>query len=349
MKKENTYNSIEHLYDNSCLKYDHSIIDIKNKFIELNKKLKLNDYRIKIDTGFACNANCYFCYYKSHLKDPFLDIKEIKNQLVLAKKMNFKQVEFSGGESTYHPQWFEMLKIAQKLKFKSSLVTNGLLLANFDFIKKSKDLGLKEILFSVHGYQENHDKMIGVKRAFNKIIQAIKNAKRLNILVRANITVNLMNIKVIPKIVDYLLDLGIYQFNFIEINNSHEAFKTAKKQHKVIYESFKSLEPTFEKIINYYKRDDCLNIRYLPFCKIDKKFHKYMKNYIHHWFDHFDWNPLFVHRNDFNYEKIKAWNNRNILYFVKQLKCTRDYWYIKDNNCETCEFNGVCDGYKKMI
>jgi len=348
MKKKDKFNTIEDLYDNTCLKYDHSIIDIKNEFFKLNRKLKLNDTRIKIDTGFACNAKCYFCYYKSHLKDPFLELSEIKKQIFYAKQMDFKQVEFSGGESTYHPKWFKMLEIAQKLNLKSSLVSNGLLLSDYDFIKKSCDLGLKEVLFSVHGYKENHDKMVGVKGAFDKIIQAIKNAQKLNILSRVNITVNLMNIKIIPDIVKYLLDFGVYQFNFIEINNSHEAFKTARKQHSKIYDLFQELELTLDKIIKYYKRGDCLNIRYLPYCKIDKKYHKYMKNYIHHWFDHFDWNPMFVHRTDFTEEKIKAWKKRDYMFFIKQLKATRDYWYYKDKHCESCEFNGVCDGYKKQ-
>ena len=346
--KFNKFNSIEDLYNNSCLKYDHSIIDIKNEFIKLNKILKLNDERIKIDTGFACNAKCYFCYYRSHLKDPFLELSEIKKQIFHAKQMNFKQVEFSGGESTYHPKWFDMLEIAQKLNLKSSLVSNGLLLSNYDFIKKSYNLGLKEVLFSVHGYKENHDKMIGVEGAFEKIIQAIKYSKELGILPRINITVNLMNIKVIPNIVNYLLNIGVYQFNFIEINNSHEAFKTARKQHSEIYNSFKELEPIFDKIIETYKRDDCLNIRYLPYCKINEKYHKYMKNYIHHWFDHFDWNPLFVHRTDFTTDKIKTWKKRDLSVFIKQLKATRDYWYYKDEDCESCKFNGVCDGYKKQ-
>jgi len=321
---------------------------LKKEFFKLLKKSKLNDTRIKIDTGFTCNAKCYFCYYKSYLNDPFLDLSEIKRQIFWAKQMNFKQVEFSGGESTYHPEWFNMLKFAQKLNLKASLLSNGLILSDYNFIKKSFDLGLREILFSVHGYKENHDKIVGVRGAFEKIIQAIKNAQKLNILTRVNITVNLMNIKIIPDIINYLLDLGIYQFNFIEINNSHEAYKTAEKQHLKIYELIQELEPTFDKIINFYKRDDCLNIRYLPYCKISKKYYKYMKNYIHHWFDHFDWNPLFIHRYDFTEEKIKIWKEKKINKFIDQLKTNREYWYYKNKNCETCEFNGICDGYKNI-
>ena len=362
--KENIPNDIRHKFDNSCIDLNNEeiykrskrdLLIIKKEFKNILKIKKLNKERIKIDTGFACNAKCYFCYYKSHLNDPYLSIKEIKNQIIYSKLMGFKQVEFSGGESTFHPEWFNMLKFAKRLKLKSSLVSNGLLLSNKDFFIKSKENGLNEVLFSVHGFMDNHDKMVGVSGAFKKIIEALKNAKELNIITRINITVNYMNLKFIPLIIDLLInseDFNISQFNFIEINNSHEAFRTAGKQHDKIYESFKNLELTFDKILDYgLKKDlkEILNIRYLPYCKINKKYHPYIKNYIHHWFDNFDWCPMFVHRTDFNDKKINLWKKNNIDYFCNQLKNTRYYWYYKKDHCLTCEYNGVCDGYKKTF
>jgi len=346
-------NSVEYLYPTECLDKCNPIkdqIELK-EIIKMFQKYKqqelFNDERIKIDTGFACNAKCYFCYYKSHLNDPYLELKEIKKQLTLAKRLNFKQIEYSGGESSYHPLWFNMLKIAKSMGFKISTVTNGIKYSDFEFAKKSKELGLEEYLFSVHGFKENHDKMVGVQGAFNKIIQAIDNAEKLNQLIRVNITVNLLNLEVIPDIVDLLLTKNVYQFNFIEINNSHEAYSTATKQHDKIYQMFKTLEPTFDKIIDKLQRDDCLNIRYLPFCKINEKYHKYNKNYIHHWIDKFDWHPMFVHRTDFIDKNFKRWKTMNIHSFAEQLQSTRKFWYYKDDNCMICEFNGECDGYKK--
>ena len=362
--KKNSYNDIRYKFDNSCIDLNNEkiykrsqrdLLIIKKEFKNILKLKELNKERIKIDTGFACNAKCYFCYYRSHLKDPFLSINEIKKQIVQSKLMGFKQVEFSGGESTYHPEWFYMLEFAKKLKLKSSLVSNGLLLSNKDFFIKSKENGLNEVLFSVHGFENNHDKIVGVPGAFEKIIKALKNAKELNIITRVNITVNYMNLKIISSIIDLLTnseDFNISQINFIEINNSHEAFKTAGKQHKKIYDSFKDLEPVFDKILDYgVKKDlkEILNIRYLPYCKINEKYHPYIKNYIHHWFDNFDWCPMFVHRTDFNDKKIKLWKKRDIDYFCNQLKNTRYYWYYKTDECLSCKYNGVCDGYKKTF
>jgi len=348
---KNKENTIEHLYS-EIKKFKNSTDDKyqkKNLFKYFKNYLnKLNDYRIKIDTGFACNANCYFCYYKSHLNDPFLNFEEIKRQINLAKIMKFKQVEFSGGESSIHPDWFKWLDYATSLNLISSTVSNGLKFSNWDFIKKSKEKGLNEILFSVHGYKENHDKMVGVQGAFDKILKAIEYANKLNILVRINITINLLNIDSIFENINNLLNnYNIRQINFIEINNSHEAFKTATKQHKTIYERLPELYKTFDLIISKIPYEDCLNIRYVPFCKIDSKYHKYNKNYIHHWFDKWDWNPLFIHRPDFTNEKMNYWKNKRIEKFVDQLICTRNFWYIKNKDCQECQYKEVCDGYKK--
>ena len=350
-KQELIPNSIDHLYDKIEVipnatndKYQ------KRNLIKYFKKHfnELNDYRIKIDTGFACNANCYFCYYKTHLNDPFLSFKEIKRQINFAKLMNFRQVEFSGGESSIHPDWFKWLEYAKSMNLLSSTITNGIKFSEYDFIKKSKEKGLNEILFSVHGYKNNHDKMVGVKGAYNKIIKAIEYSNKLNIITRINITLNLLNIDTIYDNIKFLLDnFDIRQVNFIEINNSHEAFDVAVKQHKKNYERIKELYPVFDMIINKIPFEDCLNIRYVPFCIIDPKYHMYNKNYIHHWFDKWDWNPKFIHKIDFNQDNIKVWKTRKLSAFADQLICTRNFWYTKTEECQNCEFKEVCDGYKK--
>ena len=40
--------------------------------------------RVKIVTGFRCNANCIFCYYKDRLKQPNLSYESIKRDIDFA-------------------------------------------------------------------------------------------------------------------------------------------------------------------------------------------------------------------------------------------------------------------------
>ena len=307
---------------------------------------KLNNYRIKIDTGFACNANCWFCYYKSHLKDPFMDLKLIQNQIKKAKFMNFKKIEFSGGESSYHPDWFKMIEFGSKLDLKISTISNGFMFSDFDFIKKSKDLGLEEILFSVHGFEDIHDKMLGVKGAWNKITKALENGSKLDLILRINITVTPTNQNTIYKQVKFLLDnFNIHQFNFILFNNFSDAKKIKVNYKDMDFETlYKSLD-LIETKINHKR---AFNLRYFPFCQIDEKYHFAMYNYLQHWFDEYDWCPMFFYEKDFNIKNISNFKKQNINYFIKKLINNRNILYFYDKKCIQCQYKGICDGWKKI-
>jgi MoaA/NifB/PqqE/SkfB family radical SAM enzyme len=180
----------------------------------------INNYRVKIDTGFACNANCFFCYYKTHLKDPFLDSKEIFNQIKVAKSLGFKKMEFSGGESSYHPDWFNFLDFVKENDLEASTLSNGFMFSDYNFIKKSKEKGLSEILFSLHSFKENHDKHLRVKGAFDKIIRAIKNSIKLNITIRINITITPLNQNYLKDLFEYLDKENILQ----NIHQGHSSY-----------------------------------------------------------------------------------------------------------------------------
>jgi len=309
----------------------------------------INNYRIKIDTGFACNANCFFCYYKNFLKDPFMDKSKVFFQIKTAKNLNFKKVEFSGGESSYHPEWFNFLDFAKNLDLKISTLSNGFMFSNYNFLKKSKERGLEEILFSLHSFKDNHDKHLGIKGAFNKIIKAIKNSLDLNLITRINITITPSNQKYLTDLFEFLDKENIFehimQYNFLPINEWRNAENIGKKSQDKI--DLKNLYSIFDKIINL-KKDNILNIRYYPYCLIDKKYHEFLKNYLDHYIDKFDWHPFFIYYDDYkDLNKIKNFKKKSIFYYTNHLKYQRDSQYYYEKHCDFCEFKNICDGYKK--
>ena len=63
------------------------------------------------------------------------------------------------------------------------MVTNGTKLCNEEFLQKSIQVGLKEILFSLHGWDANsHNAKVGNK-SFDKIIQAIEISTKMSNLI----------------------------------------------------------------------------------------------------------------------------------------------------------------------
>ena len=164
--------------------------------------------RAKLDTGPLCNYNCWFCYYQGDL-DKQTPLETIKERLDYIESCGIKEVDLSGGESSVRKDWFELLDLCKSKGMKISTLSNGYKFADYDFIKKSKEHGLEEILFSVHGFdEESHNKIVDHKKGFKNIIQAIRHAKELDIIVRVNCVVTKENYESLDsKFVDLMLEL----------------------------------------------------------------------------------------------------------------------------------------------
>jgi len=325
-----------------------------DKLSEADLKELYGDYkskyssRIKVDTGFRCNAKCRYCFYLTKVNDEFISKEEIIKQIDFAKKNNFKSIEFSGGESTIHPDFLDCISYAKSLGLITSVITNGYL--THQELKSILDYGIDEIMFSIHGYRNTHDGIVKLENAYEKIsdnLRFINNYHRF-IKSRLNVIINNKNIFELDNIIDEYLDLhslhliNIDQINFLPLNEWQDAKNIGKRSQSTIHENIKLIENNIDKII---KSGIELNIRYLEYCSLNKKYHKYLYNYLDHYFTN-DWNPFFIYKEDikdnskpvtFNLEKIK-----------EDLKSKRETQYYKTKDCVNCEFDIVCDGFKRQ-
>ena len=165
--------------------------------------------RAKLDTGTFCNYDCEFCYYKELLHE-VTSFEVIKDRADKIHQYGIKEVDLSGGESSVHRQWFDILDYCNERFDHISTLSNGQRFANEKFLLKSKEHGLKEILFSVHGYdEESHDMIVQRKGAWKKIHQAIELCHKHDIIVRVNCTV--------------------YQLNYEGLETYHEVIERVKQ------------------------------------------------------------------------------------------------------------------------
>ena len=305
-----------------------SIPDIDRSFGVLNN-------RAKIDTGTNCNYKCEFCYNINHL-DVVTPFDRIKERIDFVKNQGITEVDLSGGESSIHNDWFKILEYCTSKKLRISCLSNGSVFSNLNFIKKSKEKGLREILFSLHGYNEEyHDKLVGKKGAFKKIIQAINNAKKLNMIVRINCTLpkNIIGIeseftKEYLKLIDTLDPLEV---NFIILNPWRDQEQTDMS---LLY---KSAARVIKDFINKSKIK-YINARYIPFCYM-VGYEKHVCNIYQHIYDIYDWN-LAVYEYNKDNTKEMAFENA---------KRNRLNLYNKDKRCMKCKFFKICDGFENGV
>jgi radical SAM protein with 4Fe4S-binding SPASM domain len=309
--------------------------ELSNLGLKTDYETALNN-RAKLDTGTQCNYKCNFCYYIDHL-DVVTEFDVIKDRIDYLVECGISEVDLSGGESSIHKDWFTILDYCTSKNLKISTLSNGYKFADKEFLRKSKEHGLEEILFSLHGYDEqSHNKMVNHKKGFSNIIQAIKNANELDIVVRINCTVQHDNYLHLKEYVNLLNHFDILEVNFLTLNYWSDAsgLKTI---------DYNEITPKIQEAIDLldvkYK-----NVRYTPYCFMIG-YERYVCNYYQHVYDKYDWN-IAVYDYKIDPREYKS-NKHKSLY--SKAKYNRNKTYYKKEECKECKYFYICDGIEKQL
>jgi MoaA/NifB/PqqE/SkfB family radical SAM enzyme len=295
--------------------------------------------RAKLDTGTHCNYRCEFCYYKQHLND-ITEFDIIKQRIDYLVECGITEADLSGGESSIHKQWFNILDYCVSKGLKVSTLSNGYKFADFEFAKRSKEHGLQEILFSVHGYdRESHNTLVGNRHGFDKIVLAIKNAHDLGIRVRVNCTVTHSNYPHLStKFVDLVKQLTPYEVNFLTLNYWDDATGQTHIDYPTVTPHIHRAIDQLKDIVNI------INVRYTPYCFM-KGYEQYVCNYLQHIYDIYDWN-IAVYDQSISPQEYKA-DQHKALY--ESAYRNRLHTYYKTGACLSCKHFFICDGVEKQI
>jgi MoaA/NifB/PqqE/SkfB family radical SAM enzyme len=158
----------------------------------------------------------------------------MKKILVEGKELGFKGINLNGGEPLEYKHFENTLKLANKLGYFICIITNG-----WDF-ENHKELILKykvgRLMFGLDGMKhETHDLIRGNKGSFDRVIKAIKEAKKLDFIVGINYVITPQNYQEIDELFKFLKENDIkelqlfkaakdgraYLNNYLELNNQH--------------------------------------------------------------------------------------------------------------------------------
>jgi MoaA/NifB/PqqE/SkfB family radical SAM enzyme len=301
--------------------------------------------RAKLDTGTFCNYDCEFCYYRDQLdiKTAFEVVKERADYLLA---YGITQVDLSGGESSVSPDWFKILDYCNERFEHVSCLSHGGKFANIEFLKESQEHGLKEVLFSLHGAtDETHDAITNRKGSFKRILQAIKNAQELGILVRINCTVYYKNYHQLVDIyADLINEIKPFEVNFITLNYWEGASIEATNV------SYSDMTDNIKKCIDILTKDMIINVRYVPYCYM-QGYEQYVCDQYQHIYDLYDWNKeMYIDESGPRIDVSKTYTLEEKLGFAyKQCADHRNRYYRKSVNCLKCKYFYICDGVEKEL
>jgi MoaA/NifB/PqqE/SkfB family radical SAM enzyme len=176
-----------------------------NDWIIIRKKVStINLYITK-----RCNSFCKLCFMNSSpiVSTKFdLSIDEIKQ--ILNKIGKRKRIVLMGGEPTIREDLFEIIKIIRKSGNYPILYTNGLKLADINYVKKLKKYGLCQVIITFDGFDSKVTETLrGSRGEYFLKLMALKNLEAERILTFISMTVAKgINEKEIRNVIKYAIN-----------------------------------------------------------------------------------------------------------------------------------------------
>lgn len=255
--------------------------------------------RVDLNVGYSCNMRCRFCYYQQTLhnlpggkfKVKDLSTARCKYWLALARRNGMERIDLTGGEPTIRGDLLELAAHARRIGFQSvCLITNGLRLAQKDYVSRLVDAGVDDFLLSIHGpTRQPHDLVTGVEGAFDRVIRAVGHIKEHPVKLRVNCVITQINHGLPLETVELFDGLGIETVNFILFNPIEEAGWASDPALNVAYSE---AAPHLKRAIDRFAAPGRkITVRYIPFCLM-RGYEPFVTNMPQIQYDHDEWDYL---------------------------------------------------------
>jgi len=197
----------------------------------------------------ACNLRCRHCYQEagSKKKDELSTDEKLKVVEELAEA-GVVSIAFSGGEPLMAKDFFDVAAKVKEEGMHLAIATNGTLISS-DMAKKLKTVGTDYIEVSLDFAEaESHDDFRGVKGAFEKTLQGIRNCVKEGIYTCIATTATKLNLHQMPRIIDLAKQLKVKRFiafNFIPSGRGSDAVQldlTAEEREQLLKQLFAANE-----------------------------------------------------------------------------------------------------------
>jgi len=137
-----------------------------------------------VDITNRCNLTCPVCFANAnaagYLYEPTVDqLRKMLAAVREEKPVAGRIVQFSGGEPTIHPQWFENLRLAKEMGVSHiQAATNGLMFTDLEFAIKSKEAGLHTLYLQFDGVTDETYRSMRGEPLFEMKDRCVQNVRK---------------------------------------------------------------------------------------------------------------------------------------------------------------------------
>ena len=154
-----------------------------------------------------CNLNCPICYTKTSKKNKGPEEPKLEEIKKILKEFKNTEIALFGGEPTLRGDLIKIVKEIIKSGNIPLLVTNGIRISDFEYLKKLKNAGIKMVLLQFDGFSDEAYKKIRGKSLLDIKKKALENLKKLGMSTSLEVAVcKGINDKELGKILDYASD-----------------------------------------------------------------------------------------------------------------------------------------------
>lgn len=194
----------------------------------------------QIELTHNCNHSCLFCFRSCSStvnKCPDLKVEQWKKIIRKLKNLGIRKLNFSGGENFLYADFLKVVRWAKDEGFEIAVNTNG------TFSCKKIVSYVDEIIFSVHGLGEMHNRIVQKRGDFDLVK---KNA--FEIADKVNFSINMvlveMNFQQIVKVFSYFnKKCKLFKFSptiAIKSRFGNPEFKNTLSLNKDIIENYRA-------------------------------------------------------------------------------------------------------------
>lgn len=141
---------------------------------------------ISLFLTYRCNLRCAMCgQWGIEGSSRKLTPEALKEELVLDElksviddvKSYRPNITLFGGEPMLYDEWIELVRYIKEAGLRCNIITNGMFLEKY--AEEIVDLGVNEIIFSLDGTPEVHDRVRGAKGVFDRASKGLKSINEL--------------------------------------------------------------------------------------------------------------------------------------------------------------------------
>ncbi len=165
--------------------------------------------RVDLALTYRCNNACGHCYVAREKSFPEMDTNSWKRVIDKLRDVGVPHITLTGSEATMREDLADLVQYAQDNNIICGLVTNGIKLADNDFLMKLVNAGLDYIQVTLESHDAAiHNKMVGAN-SWEQTVKGLKNAIATDVYTITNTTLCALNAPTIEKTIDFLAEIGL--------------------------------------------------------------------------------------------------------------------------------------------